>query len=186
MTEAVLVIDMINDFVYGKLGSEGARGIVDVLEDFLANTESYGIPIVFCQDSHSKSDPEMDVFGEHAMKGEEGAQTIPELSIYQGINIPKSFYDSFHLTDLHPILRELSVDTVILTGVVTDICIQHTAAGAFFRGFDIIVVNDCTAAVEESKHKSSLEYMENVYGAKLMSSEEIIKKWKKGKGVKGL
>lgn len=178
MTSAVLVIDMVNDFVYGKLGSEMARGIVEPLQELLTEAESRGIPIILSQDSHVSSDPEMDVWGEHAMRGDEGAATIEDLDEFSGIKVPKRFYDSFHDTDLYRVLNQRDADEVILTGVTTDICIQHTAAGAFFRGFDVTVVSDCTAAVTEEKHERALEYMDEIYGADIKRYKKIVKGWK--------
>ncbi len=179
MTEGIIVLDMINDFVYGELASKGAQNIVTALEELLDAADESGIPIIFCRDNHSSADPEIEVWGQHAMAGEEGSQVIPELSVYEGIEVPKRFYDAFHLTDLHPVLKELSVDEVILTGVSTDICVQHTAAGAFFRGFDIVVVEDCTASMDETTHEEALNYMKKMYGASTISSKELQKKWKK-------
>lgn len=46
----------------------------------------------------------------------------------------KRRYSAFFATDLDLTLREMGVDTLIITGLVTNICIQHTAADAFFRG----------------------------------------------------
>ncbi len=182
MTEGILVLDMINDFVYGKLASDGAKNIVPDFEKLLDTASENRVPIVFCRDNHSSADPEMELWGEHAMAGDEGSRVIPELSVYEGIEVPKRFYDAFHGTDLYPVLRELSIDTVILTGVSTDICVVHTAAGAFFRGFEILVVSDCTASMDEEKHQSALEYMEKMYGAEIITSKDLKKRWKKEKG----
>ncbi len=179
MTEGIIVLDMINDFVYGSLASKGAKKIIPTLERLLDVAQENGHPIIFCKDNHSSADPEIEVWGKHAMAGDEGSKVIPELSVYEGIEVPKRFYDAFHLTDLHPVLRELSVDKVILTGVSTDICVQHTAAGAFFRGFHIAVVEDCTASMDENTHEDALEYMETMYGAEIVSSKKLEKKWKK-------
>lgn len=177
MKEAVLVIDMIYDFVYGKLGGEGARSIIPDLENLLQEAEEHNVPAIFCQDSHVSSDPEMDVWGQHAMKGEEGVETVEELEKYKGILVNKRFYNAFFDSSLYTILRQNDIERVVLTGVSTDICIQNTAAGAFFRGFDVVVVEDCTAAISEDKHDYALDYMESIYGAEIMSSENVIEGW---------
>jgi nicotinamidase-related amidase len=66
---------------------------------------------------------------------------------------------------------------LILTGVSTDICVQHTAADGLFYGYDIIIVSDCTAAIEPEVHEKALKYMEKVYGAKILDSAAVIKTW---------
>jgi len=176
--EAVIVIDMIHDFVYGKFGGEGAQSIIDNLKTFLSKAENHDIPIIFVEDSHSDNDPELDVWGEHAMEGSKGSDRISELTDINGLNLDKNTFDAFYQTDLESILKNKEIDKVILTGVSTDICVQNTAAGALYRGFDIIVLEDCTAAISEDKHKDALSYMKNVFGAEIRFSKDLIHKWK--------
>ncbi len=176
MVAGILVLDMINDFVYGKLGSQGAKDIIPELKEFLCAAEERGLPIIFCRDSHLDTDPEMDLWDEHAMAGDRGSQVIPELSRYGELDITKRFYDAFFKSSLDKVLQERSIDTVILTGVATDICVQHTAAGAFFRGYDVTVVGDCTASLDADKHEAALEYMKKIYGAEIVGSKELQKR----------
>jgi len=58
---------------------------------------------------------------------------------------------------------------------VTEICIQNSAAGAFFRGYEIAVPEDCVASPDDSVHRASLKYMQRVYGANVTNSNELIK-----------
>jgi nicotinamidase-related amidase len=90
--------------------------------------------------------------------------------------LQKRRYSAFHGTGLDQLLRELEVDTLILTGVVTDICIQHTAADAFFRGYKLIVPEDCVEAVNEETQKAALNYLRRVYGCEITSVEKIMRK----------
>lgn len=177
MKEAVLVVDMINDFVYDKFGSERAQKIIPNLVKLLKNAEKSDIPIIFARDYHSKDDPEMDIWGEHAMQDEDGSEIIDELKDFQEILVKKSTYNSFFQTDLNDILEEKKIDRIILTGVSTDICVQHTAGAAFFRGYDVVVVEDCTEAISKEKHETAIEYMKDMYGIDISNSKEIIKRW---------
>lgn len=174
--KAVIVIDMINDFVTGKLGSKNAESIVPDLKKFLEKSEDEQIPRIFVQDNHEEDDPEISHWGPHAMQGEKGAKTIPELQGLADKKLDKNFYDCFYKTDLEKVLEKRDIDEVILTGVATDICLQNTAAGAFYRGYDITVVEDCSAALSKKKHERALDYMESIFGAEILSSEDIIKK----------
>ncbi len=175
--EAVLVIDMINDFVKGKLGNENAEEIISDVRGLLEVASDEDILKVFVEDKHQKDDPEIDHWGHHAMEDGEGAETIPKLKGLANRRIRKRFYDGFFKTDLELTLRQHQIERVILTGVTTDICVQHTAAGAFFRDYDIKVVKDCTAAPTEEKKKNALDYMESTYGAEIVSSAEVMEKW---------
>ncbi len=177
--EAVIVIDMIKDFVYGKFGGEGAQAIIDNLRNLLKEAEKRDIDIIYAEDLHSKDDPELDVWDEHAIEGTEGSQRIEELKDFEGETLKKSTFDAFYDSSLEKLLEKNHTDKVILSGVSTDICVQNTAAGALYRGIDIVVLEDCTAAISEEKHEDSLEYMKTVFGANIITSKELIKGWKK-------
>ncbi|MEF8835541.1 MAG: isochorismatase family cysteine hydrolase [Candidatus Thermoplasmatota archaeon] len=170
-------MDMINDFVTGKLGNENAEAIVPDLKDFLEEASEKDILKIFVQDRHQDDDPEISHWGPHAMEDEEGSETIPELEGLLNRKLPKRFYDSFYKTDLELTLKQHQIERVLLTGVTTDICVQNTAAGAFYRGYDIKVLEDCTASMTEEKKSSSLDYMEEVFGAEIVTSEDVIDKW---------
>jgi len=177
--EAVIVIDMIYDFVYGKFGGEGAQKIIDNLKTFLNEAENNDIPIIFVEDSHTKKDPELDVWGEHAMEGSKGSERVRGLKDIDGVEIKKGTFDAFYDTELESILKSKGIDKVILTGVSTDICVQNTAAGALYRGYEITVLKDCTAAISEDKHNDALQYMEEIFGARITNSKTIINELKK-------
>ncbi|MFP4000376.1 MAG: cysteine hydrolase family protein [Thermoplasmata archaeon] len=170
-------MDMINDFVTGKMGSERIEAIVPTLRDFLEVAGEKDILKVFVQDRHREDDPEITHWGPHAMEYDEASETIPELDGMANRKLPKRFYDAFYKTDLELTLKQHQIDRVLLTGVTTDVCVQNTAAGAFYRDYDIKVVEDCTEAQTEKKKKSALEYMKEVFGAEIVTSEEVIKRW---------
>ncbi len=179
MKKAVLVIDMIYDFVYGKLGSKDAQEMVPNLENFLKSARKNKIPIIYLKDSHKKSDSEMDVWGEHAMEGTKGSEIIPQLSPKEDeIVIPKNTYNGFFNTNLDETLQKNKIDITILTGVSTDICVQNTAAAASYRKYNIQVLDDCTAAIDEKNHKYALNYMKNIFGAEILNSKDLMDKWK--------
>jgi len=71
------------------------------------------------------------------------------------------------------VLREHSIKNVYIVGVATDICVLHTAFGAFARGFNVFIVRDCVTSIDEEAHNWALNYMEKIYGAKIVSSEEL-------------
>ncbi len=175
--EALLVIDMINDFVTGKLGNENAQGIVPDLKNLLERASESDKLKVYVQDSHREEDPELEHWGSHAMSDEEGAETIPELEGLANRKLTKRFYDAFYKTDLELTLRQHQIEKVLLTGVTTDICVQHTAAGAFYRDYEISIVEDCTAAMTDEKKDNALDYMREIYGAEIISSKDVVENW---------
>lgn len=178
MKPAVLVIDMLNDFVKegGALRVERAERIVPKLRSLLEWARQKGIPVIYACDAHIKGvDRELELWGEHAIKGTWGAQVIEELKPREGdYVVEKRRYSAFFATDLDLLLRELNVDTLILTGLVTNVCVQHTAADAYFRGYRLVVVSDCCEALTAEDHEAALEYMRRVYGADVKTAEQVM------------
>lgn len=173
---AVLVIDVINDFVTGVLGSERAAAIVPKIRDLLDQARNSGLPVIYITDSHlPEADREFDLWPAHAVEGTWGAQVVEEVKPEEGDHhLLKRRYSCFYATGLDALLRELGVGTVILTGLVTNICVQHTAADAFFRGYRVIVPLDCVEAPTDEAQRSSLGYMEEMYKAEITTSEALI------------
>ena len=178
MKTAVIVVDMINDFVTGVFKSDRAAKIIPNIKALLDYTRKQKVPIVYATDAHLPNvDPEFDVWGSHAVAGSRGAEIIDELKPHKGdFRVLKRKYSAFQGTDLDQLLRELKIDTVILTGVVTDICIQHTAADAFFRGYKIIVPRDCVEAVDAKTQEEAIRYIKKAYGPEITTSKELVKK----------
>lgn len=178
MKTAVIVVDMINDFVTGVFKSDRAAKIIPNIKALLDYTRKQKVPIVYATDAHLPNvDPEFDVWGSHAVAGSRGAEIIDELKPHKGdFRVLKRKYSAFQGTDLDQLLRELKIDTVILTGVVTDICIQHTAADAFFRGYKIIVPKDCVEAVDAKTQEEAIRYIKKAYGPEITTSKELVKK----------
>lgn len=176
MAQAILVIDMIYDFVDGVYGSEHARAIVPTVQDIVERARDAGVPIVYAVDAHDPEDRELDVWDEHAMRGTYGADIIEELTPLEGDPVvEKQWYDAFEDTRLDELLNDLGVDELVLTGVTTNICIQNTAAGAFYKGYDITVPRDATAALDVDDHEYALEYVRDIYGARLVNAEDILR-----------
>ena len=179
MADAVIVLDMVNDFVTGVIAAERAQRIIPSLrDDLLPAARENDVHVIYANDAHRPEDTELEVWGKHAMRGTEGAQVIPELTPADQDDVfEKRFYDAFYETGLDAHLRSLDVDRVIPTGLHTNMCARHTSASAFFRGYDIAVPKDCVNAFDEEAHQNGLEYLEEVYGATITSADELIEEW---------
>ena len=71
------------------------------------------------------------------------------------------------------LLEDLEIETLILTGVTTDICVLFTANDAYMRGYGLFVPEDCVAAVEPPENVRSLKYIERVLKADIRNSNKI-------------
>ncbi|HJW76199.1 MAG TPA: isochorismatase family cysteine hydrolase [Thermoleophilia bacterium] len=175
--KALVIIDMLNDFVDGSLANPRAQSIVLALKRLLEHARREGWVVVFSNDAHEAGDPEMAVWGEHAMAGTPGAQVIPALEPRPGereLVSPKHYYGAFDDTGLEEQLRALGVDEVVLAGQHTHICVRHTSNEAFRRGFKITVPRDAVCAFEGVDEDQALDYLRTVYGASVTTVDELI------------
>ncbi|MGH2658403.1 MAG: cysteine hydrolase family protein [Actinomycetota bacterium] len=175
--KALVVIDMLNDFVTGKIANARAEHIIPNIKDLLGKARAARDEwlVVYANDAHLPGDFELRVWGEHAMAGTPGAEIIPELEAVEGdFVLPKRTYSSFHGTGLDPLLRQFRVDTVVLTGQHTNICLRHTTADAFFRGYQVIVPRDAVEAISEEDQGSGLKYLETIYKVDLLYTKELL------------
>ena len=175
--KALVIIDMLDDFVHGALANPRAQTIVPPLRELLRHARKESWPIVFSNDAHLPGDPELTIWGEHAMADTPGAEVIAELEPAPGpleLISPKRSYGAFDGTDLDERLRGLGVDEVVLAGQHTQICVRHAAYGALIRGYAITVPRDAVCTFAGVDEEDALEYLRTVYGARITSVEALI------------
>ena len=174
---------MLNDFVTGKLEAKRAKHIIPNIKKLVQAARKKNVPVIYSNDAHYPQDVEVTrKWGKHAIKGTEGAEVIPELKPAQkDYIVEKRTYSSFYETGLDPLLRSMyneeGVKTVILCGLHTNMCVRHTAADAFFRGYHIIIAKDGVEAFTQEDQEQGLKYLEYVYNAKIMTIDEIIREF---------
>lgn len=172
---ALIIVDMLNDFVDGKLANPKAQAIVDPLQRLLAHAREDGWVVVFSNDAHHPDDPELKVWGEHSMAGTPGAEVIPQLAPREGeIVSPKRDYGAFDGTGLGEQLKDRGVDEVVIAGQHTHICVRHSSYGALRRGYDISIPRDAVCAFEGVDEDEALAYLEMAYAAKITSVDELV------------
>lgn len=170
--EALLIIDMLNDFVIegAPLEVPDTRKIIPAVKREIAAARREGKPVVYLCDSHDPDDKEFARFGwpAHAVTGTEGSEIVEELAPGKDdIVIRKKTYLAFYNTELESLLKKLGVDSLVLTGCVTHICILFTAVEAVPRGFSITVPADAVAGLATEDHEAGLRIMKNVLGARI-------------------
>ncbi len=174
--EAVIVVDMQKDFCYpdGALyAGDEVKKIFSPLKRFLERARER-VPIIFTQDWHRKDDREFKIWPPHCIMNTEGAEVIDELyPREEDYYIRKRRYSAFYGTDLDLVLRELKIDGLILAGVLTNICVLHTAADAASRGYGVRVLKDCTVALSEYEYEYAIHHMQNVLNADITDSKSV-------------
>lgn len=169
--QALLVIDMLNDFINedGALPVKGAKKIIPEINRIIKKFRERGEPVIFICDAHDEDDKEFKIWPKHAVKGSEGAQVVKELDKRSNdIVVEKKTYSAFFNTELDRILKERGIDTIALTGVLTDICVLHTAADAAMRGYNVVVYGNAVATVDQETQKFALKHMKTVLNAKVI------------------
>ncbi|MFS1664625.1 cysteine hydrolase family protein [Streptococcus sp. zg-JUN1979] len=182
MTKALISIDYTNDFVAtdGKLtAGKRAQAIEKEIVDATQKAYEAGDYIFFAIDAHDEGDtfhPESKLFPPHNIKGTKGRNLYEGLGVLYGAIkddsqvfwMDKRHYSAFSGTELDIRLRERGVDTVVLTGVLSDICVLHTAIDAYNLGYQIEVKEKAIAALTDEAHQFALNHLTGVLGAKIV------------------
>ena len=164
--EALLVIEMLNDFIEkgASLEVPTARKILPCVKRRVKEAREKQIPIIYVCDSHRENDEEFEKWPKHAISGTRGAEVVGELKPGKGdFIVRKRRYSAFLGTDLDLLLRELRVEKLHLVGVLTNICVFLTAVEAAMRDYEVVVYADSVAALSERDHKFSLSQLKDVF-----------------------
>jgi nicotinamidase-related amidase len=172
---AVLVVDMINDYVHsdGRLFAGAGQSIIPNLEDIVAFARENDIGIYYVNSAMTDEDePMAEVWGLHAEKGRWGSEVTAEIEPQPDDTIvEKRLYNGFAHSDLDYLLQNDGIKTVAVAGVDTHVCVRSTAEGAFNHGYDVIGLEECVDTADDEKHRLGLEYIDQQLGETMTNKE---------------
>lgn len=157
--QALLVLDMLVDHLApgGALEVPRARDIVPALSKRIDEARASGIPVIYVVDEHSADDPDLAMWGTHNVAGTGGSDVWPAIAPHEGDKVVKKpTYSAFFESSLDSVLEDLAVDTLVLTGCLTEIGIKATAIDALQRGYAIDVPPDAQAGAAEPLEQGTL------------------------------
>lgn len=190
---ALVIVDVQNDFVHpsGKVGKESGDvsqllAAVDAINQLIAAARRVSLPIVYVRVTHSPAVDPPPYRARYSTRGMSAddllcAEGSWGAEFYDGLLSPgegdrivtKHAYDAFAEGSLASHLAEEQVDTVIVTGVVTELCVLGTVSGGFERGFHMVVPREATSSIDSQASEAALKLISSFYGT-VLSVEDCI------------
>jgi len=159
---ALLIVDMQKYFTNPGGGAflGAVPAIVPRIKTLLERCRSEAIPVVFTRHVHKRGEDGgmMESWWKDLIMAENPESEIDERLEPRRAEtvIEKNRYSAFYRTELEKILRSANVDTIVISGVMTNLCCESTARDAFFRDFKVFFCMDATATLSETMHFGSL------------------------------
>lgn len=183
---ALVVVDMQNDYcvsggIIDRLGCDvsGSPGLAERLNAFLDRAKRLVELTVFVR-TEMPASLRSTALSEQYARTSLKREITPDLLDWYGVRpsqddvvVTKQRYSPFVDTAFPAVLRAARIETLIVTGVTTEMCVESTVRDAFMRDYSVVVASDCTQGSTSERHDYSLKLMD-IYFAHVASGEEIL------------
>lgn len=199
---AVIVVDVLNDFCApgGMADREGldltaGQAMAGRLPGFLDQARDAGALVVYLRNVYNTdanaylSDVWLEQSARMRANGSYTTQPVCEPDSWGGdfygevgpkdgdVVVIKHRFAGFHATDLDLVLRTNQIRTVVMTGIVTNVCVETTAREAFVRDYYVVLADDGCAAYIEADHQQTLSNIRRFFGD-VATIDEITALWR--------
>ena len=150
------------------------------MEKMIAAAREAMIPVIFSQEVHRRNlidfgrelDGAEDI---HCLEGTTDIEIVDSLDRCDGdYLIQKRRYSCFFSTDLEILLKGLKVETLIICGFLTDVCVHYTSVDAHQHDYNVKVVVDAVRGSSEEAHEAALKAIQYLQRDGLTNSEEVV------------
>jgi nicotinamidase-related amidase len=145
------------------------------MTEFLNKMRALDAPVVHLQLINKEEDPRAERYDGWlpVTKGSEGARIMEEFLAASDVVVEKNKDSGFYETELDKRLKQLEVNTIAITGMQTQICVQTTAADGFFRGYNVIVPSDAVVSAHAEDKDRALDWLRS-YCATILTTDELV------------
>jgi ureidoacrylate peracid hydrolase len=187
---ALVIVDVQNDYCHpeGELAARGndvagVKAMMPQLHGLISAARAHGVPIIFIQTFHEKA-TDSPVWTSRSgrgslgvcRRGSWGAEFYEIAPLPEEIVVNKHRYSAFIHTRLDSVLRSQRIETLIMTGVSTNVCVESTARDGFMLDYHIVMVGDACASYSPAAHEMTLENMKGYFGV-VASAAEVEDNW---------
>jgi nicotinamidase-related amidase len=103
------------------------------------------------------------------------ARFVPPAAVFD-----KHVYSPWYEPDLHTNLKQRSIDTLVVSGAETDVCVLSTVLGAIDRGYRVVIATDAVCSSSDQTHDALLTLYQNRYSEQVetVTADVIIENWR--------
>jgi nicotinamidase-related amidase len=174
---ALLLIDVINplEFEEGEDLLEHALPMAQNIVKLKERAKAVGIPVIYINDNFGRWQSNFKELVAHCLENEVPGKPVVELlkPDEEDFFVLKPMHSGFYSTPLELLLRYLTVEALIVTGMAGDYCVLFTANDAYMRNFTLYIPADCVASEQPEFNKEALNVMSRTLKAEITPSTEL-------------
>jgi ureidoacrylate peracid hydrolase len=189
-SSALLILDMQNAFIHpdgslSKMGLDTSRTsiVIEPIKQLRNKFKEQNRPVIYTQHTHRLDRTDVGLIAKvfppiinlgHCFEGTWDGEIIEQLKPDgEDYVIKKSRFSAFYNTQLEEVLRGLNIDTLVVVGIATNICVESTVRDAFYRDFNVFVPRETTASYTIEQEQGAFGNFEFAF-ARVKSLNDIL------------